>query len=160
MLDCLRCHHLTHICSTGRIPDHSSTAPDQSDRLITSLLQSLHQAQCHKMSNMQTIRRRIKPNIKRSLPVIHQIPDKRLIRNLRNQSSGLQLFINTHFPNFLSLTNLFILFTANLLRRKKDASLSGTLRSFSRMSAIRNPFLFDCMCRRMLILLRFWKFVL
>ena len=104
MLNCLRSHHLTHIRSARRIPDHSSTAPDQSDRLISSLLQSLHQTKCHKMSNMQTIRRRIKPNIKRSLPIIHQIPDKRLIRNLRNQPSCLKFFINTHFSTFLSFS--------------------------------------------------------
>ena len=159
MLDCLRCHHLTHICSTGRIPDHSSTAPDQSNRLIASLLQSLHQAQCHKMSNMQTIRRRIKPNIKRSLPVIHQIPDKRLIRNLRNQSSGLKLFINTHFSTFLSFSKPISYSQPIFSARRRRRPVWNSLKS-SRMSAIRKPFLFDCMCWRMLILLRFWEFVL
>ena len=97
MLDRLRGHHGTHIRSAGRIPDITGTSTDQSDRLISSHLKTLHQTQSHKMPYMKAVRRRVKPDIKSSLPVIDQFPDLLLIRHLGDQPPGLQFLINSHF---------------------------------------------------------------
>ena len=97
MIDLLDGHHLTHIGTTGRVTDHTGTTADQGDRLIAGLLQTLHQGQCHKVTYMQRICRRVKADIEGRLPVIDQITNLLLIGNLRNQSSGYQLLINTHF---------------------------------------------------------------
>ena len=40
----LLCHHGTHICTTGRISDHSSAATNQCNGLVPCHLQPLHKA--------------------------------------------------------------------------------------------------------------------
>ena len=42
MIDRFGCHHGSHITSSGRIPDHAGSTANQSDRLISCHLQSLH----------------------------------------------------------------------------------------------------------------------
>ena len=73
VLNLLYCHHSTHICSTGRIPHHSGTAPNQGYRLISCHLQTLHQTQSHKMTYMETVCGRVKSNIKSCLSMIDQL---------------------------------------------------------------------------------------
>ena len=42
MINRFGCHHGSHITSSGRIPDHAGSTANQSDRLISCHLQSLH----------------------------------------------------------------------------------------------------------------------
>ena len=53
VLDCFSCHHLAHICSARGVANHSSTATDKNDGLISCHLQSLHKAESHKVTNVK-----------------------------------------------------------------------------------------------------------
>ena len=75
MLNGLLGHHGTHVTSAGGITDHCGTTADQSDRLVTCHLHSLHQAQCHEMSHVKAVCGRIKTDVEGSLSVIDQFLD-------------------------------------------------------------------------------------
>ncbi len=108
-------HHASHIASARRIADHSRTAADQCNRFIPCFLQSLHQTKRHKMSYVQTVRRRVKPDVKSRLSFIDQLSDLFRIRQLRKQSSCLQFFINFHV---LTIPFRFLLSSTNLNRAR------------------------------------------
>ena len=80
-------HHLPHIGTTGRISDHTGSASNQGDRLIACCLQTLHQAQRHKVPYMKRIRSGVEANIKDCLSFIDHFSDFFFICNLGNQSS-------------------------------------------------------------------------
>ena len=101
MLNRFHRHHLAHIGAPGGVAYHSSAAAQQGDGPVARLLQSLHQAQRHKMAHMKGIRSRIKADIKGRLSVVDQLPDLLLICHLGNQAAGCQFVVNLHFP-FLS----------------------------------------------------------
>ncbi|OQA17835.1 MAG: hypothetical protein BWY61_02097 [Firmicutes bacterium ADurb.Bin354] len=81
--------HLTHICFSGRITDHTGTAAKKGDRLVSCALQSLHKAKCHEMTYMKTVRRRIETDIKYSLTAVYKLSDLSLICCLCYKASGL-----------------------------------------------------------------------
>ena len=96
MLNLFRSHHASHIRSSGRIADVSGSSANQRDRLISCLLQTFHQTERHEMSDMKAVCRRVKPNVKNSFPIVHQISDSFLIRHLGNQPACLKFFVNSH----------------------------------------------------------------
>ena len=102
VLNLLRCHHRTHIRSSGRISDVSCTASDQRDRFISCHLQTFHQTKRHKVPYMKTICCWIKSNIKCCLSFIYQFGDSLLVCHLRDQTSCFQFVINLHLlhPHF------------------------------------------------------------
>ena len=104
VLNHLRSHHLTHIGTSGRISDHSCSAANQGDGLISCHLQTLHQAKSHEMTNMQTVCSRIETNVESCLSFIYHFFDFFFICNLGNQTAGYQLVITSHvcFLSFFS----------------------------------------------------------
>ena len=101
VLDDLRRHHRSGIGPSGRITDHAGSASKQGDRFVPRHLQSLHQAQRHKMPDMQAVRSRVEPDVERRLAGIDHVSDPVRIRELREQSAGLKFLIYTH-QNILS----------------------------------------------------------
>ena len=112
MLDLLRCHHTSHISSSGWISDISCTTTDQCDWLVSCFLQTFHQAQCHEMSYMKTVCCRVESDIECSLSIIYKFFDSLFICYLGDQASCLKFFINSH----LSSPSLFVLFFCNFYR--------------------------------------------
>ena len=97
VLDGLLSHHRPHIRTAGGVSDHSSTTANEGNGLIASHLQPLHQAQCHKVSNMERVSRGIKANIERSLAVVDHLADLFFIGHLGDQAAGNQFIIQFHF---------------------------------------------------------------
>ena len=54
------------------VADHRGAAADQGNRTVAGHLQTFHQAQRHKVTNMQRVRRRVKSNIKGRLAAVNQ----------------------------------------------------------------------------------------
>ncbi len=104
MLDHLRCHHLSHIGTSGRIPDHAGPASDQGNRLVSCHLQALHQTQSHEMTYMQAVCGRIKTDIEGSLSLVYHFFNFFFVRNLRDQTAGYQLLVTIHslFPPLIT----------------------------------------------------------
>ena len=96
VLDRLFCHHLAHVGTSGRVADHRRTASDQGDRLVACLLQTLHQAKCHEVSDMKAVRGRVEADVKRRLSVVYEIADLFFICYLCNQSSCNEFVVNLH----------------------------------------------------------------
>ena len=94
--DLLLCEHFPHIGLAGRVADHACAAPEQGDRFIACHLQALHEAQGHKMSDVQAVRRRIKADVENGFSRIDEFPDPLLVRYLCNQASCFQFFIYLH----------------------------------------------------------------
>ena len=88
--------HRAHIRFSGRIAYHARTAPQKGDRFIAGHLHSLHQAQRHKMTYVETVRRRIKSDIKSCLSVIYKVSDLIFIRDLGEQAAFFQFFVASH----------------------------------------------------------------
>ena len=106
MGDRLFCHHLAHVASARRIPDHGCAASDQGDRFVARHLQPFHQTQRHKMADVQTVRRGIKSNIKHGLSIVKHLTNMRFIRHLSNQSARFQFLVNLHVAfSFVFLFN-------------------------------------------------------
>ena len=103
MLNGLLCHHLTHIGSSGWITDHCGTSTNQSNWLIATHLQTLHQAQCHKVPHMQGVCRAVKADVERGLAVVDHLADLILVGDLCDQAARHQFLINTHSFDFLSV---------------------------------------------------------
>ena len=96
VLDGFFCHHLTHICSSGRVTDHTGTAAEKCDRTVACHLKTFHQAECHKMSYMKTVCCRVKANVEGCLSVIYHFFDLVFICYLGNQASRLKFFPYCH----------------------------------------------------------------
>ena len=96
MLNCFSCHHLAHICSAGRVANHSSASANKCNWLVARHLQTLHKAKRHKMTNMQTVGSRVKTNIKNCFSAVYQFSYFFFICNLCNKTSCNKLFINSH----------------------------------------------------------------
>ena len=94
-------HHLAHISTSRRVADHTCSAAQQSDRSVSCLLETFHQAERHKMSHMQGIRGRVKPDVKRRFSVVNQFSDLFFVRHLSDQAAGYQFVIDFHFPLLL-----------------------------------------------------------
>ena len=97
VLDCFFCHHLAHIGSSRRIANHRCTTADQCNWFIAGHLQTLHQTECHKMSDMKAVRRRVKSNVENGFPIIYQFLNFFFVCYLRDQSTGNQFVIYFHF---------------------------------------------------------------
>ena len=109
MLNGLRCHHLTHIGTSGWITDHGCTTADQRDWLVSCHLQTFHQTQCHKMSHMQTVSCRVKTDIKYCFSIVDEFLDFFLIGYLCDQTSGNQFVVKCHWVSSCNLTFLIFL---------------------------------------------------
>ena len=96
VLNGFRCHHLTHIASSGRITNHSSSAADQCDWLVSCHLQTFHQTQCHEMSYMKAVCCGVKSNIKCCFSIVDQFFNFFFICYLGNQAAGNQFIVNCH----------------------------------------------------------------
>ena len=81
--------HLPHICTAGRISDHSSTPADEGNRFVPCHLQALHQRQRHKMSRCQTVCGAVKADIEHCFPRIDHTLDLFFVGDLGDQTSGL-----------------------------------------------------------------------
>ena len=88
VLDHLRSHHLSHICTARGVSYHACAAADQSDGLIPRHLKALHQAKCHKVAHMEAVRRGIKSDIEHGFSLVHHLFDLFLIGHLGDQSPG------------------------------------------------------------------------
>ena len=88
MLDNLWRHHSSHISTARWISYHSGTPADQGDWLISCHLQTLHQAERHKMSYMEAVCCRVKANIEYRLSLIYHFPDLFFVCYLGNKTSG------------------------------------------------------------------------
>ena len=88
MLDDLRSHHLTHICTSGWVTYHTGSAADQGDRLISCHLETFHQAQCHEMSYMKAVSGWVKTDVENCLSFVYHFTDFFFICYLGDQASG------------------------------------------------------------------------
>ena len=88
MVDRLFGHHLTHIGTSGRITDHCGTAADQSDRFVACHLETFHQAECHKVSDMKAVCGRVEANVENGLSVVYEFFDLFFIGYLGDQTAG------------------------------------------------------------------------
>ena len=82
VLDGFRGHHGTHIGAPRRISDISGAAAHQNHGTVARHLQTLHQAQRHKVPHMQAVRCGIESNVKRGLSCVDQLSDFLFIRHL------------------------------------------------------------------------------
>ena len=89
VIDRFTCHHFTHIRLARRIPDHAGSASEKGNRFISCHLQPFHQAQGHKMTDMQAVRCRVEPNIESSFAGIHQLSDGIFVSYLGDQTACL-----------------------------------------------------------------------
>ena len=96
VVDLLDRHHGPEILSSGRVSDHTGTAADECDRLVAGLLQTLHQKQGHKVTDMKRVGGRVKTNIESRLAVVDQVSDLILVCQLGQKPSCLQFLKNMH----------------------------------------------------------------
>jgi hypothetical protein len=96
MLDGFLGQHLTHIRSSGRVTDHTSTTAKKGNRAVACHLQSLHQAKSHEVSYMKAVCCRVKADIKCSFTIVYHLFDLVFICNLRDQATCFQFFPNCH----------------------------------------------------------------
>ena len=66
VLDHFSSHHFAHIGLPGRISDHRRTAADEANGPVPRTLHMSHNHHTQKMTDMQTVRRRIETDIKRN----------------------------------------------------------------------------------------------
>ena len=141
MLDCLRCHHLTHICSSGWITDHSCSSTDQCDWFISCFLQTFHQTQCHEMSYVKAVCCRVKSDVECSLSIVDQVFDPVFVCYLCDQTSCNEFFINSHFYSPFIMLMIYRILTllqlANILFRKQFSHITGQKKSLSNQYWIR-----------------------
>ena len=67
MVDKFRRQHLAHIVLAAGVADHTGAAAQQCDGTMPRPLHMGHSHQSNKVTDMQTVRRRVKANIKRDL---------------------------------------------------------------------------------------------
>ena len=85
-------HHLPHIGLAGRISDHAGAASQQNDGLVARHLESLHQAQRHKVAYMQGICGGVKADVEGCFAGVDQFLDLLFIGELCQQPSAFQFF--------------------------------------------------------------------
>ena len=66
VLDHFSSHHFAHVGLPGRISDHRRTAADEANGTVPCALHMSHDHHAQKMTDMQTVRRRIETDIKRN----------------------------------------------------------------------------------------------
>ena len=96
MPDRLSGHHLTHITAAARVADHGGAAADEGDGPVAGLLQTLHQAQSHKMAHVEGVCRGVKADVEGRLAVVDHLADLGFVGHLCDQTARLQFFINSH----------------------------------------------------------------
>jgi hypothetical protein len=107
VLDGLDRQHLTHIAASGGVADHAGAAADQNDRAVAGHLQALHEAQRHKVADVQGVRGRVEADIESGLAVVDHFPDLVLVCDLRDEAARLQFFINSHIDDLLYFSGEF-----------------------------------------------------
>ena len=100
--DVLFGQHLAHVGAAGGIADHGGASADQSDGLVASHLQALHQGQRHKMACGQAVGSAVEADVKGCLAVVDEVDDL-LVGDLRHQAAGFEFFVQSHefFPPVL-----------------------------------------------------------
>ena len=80
--------------------------------LLPAMLQTLHQAKCHEVSDMKAVCGRVKADVKRRLSVVYEITDLFFICYLCNQSSCDKFVVNLHdvcsFSFLFSVCSIYI----------------------------------------------------
>ena len=109
MLNGLGCQHLTHIGLAGRVAYHAGAAAYQCDRLVACHLESLHQAQCHEVTNVQAVRSGVKTDIESCLTVVDKLLQLLFIGHLGDEPSSFQFFKTSHYY-FLRISNVFSIY--------------------------------------------------
>ena len=109
VLDGVLGQHLTHVGAAGGVADQRRTVADQGDGLVARHLQTLHQAQRHKVAHVQAVRRTVKADVECGLAVVDHLADLFFICDLCDQTAGHQFLINTHSFNFLSVCSFVFL---------------------------------------------------
>ena len=90
-------HHLAHIGTSRGVTYHSSSAADKSDRLVSRHLKTLHKAERHKVTNVQTVCRGVKADIENGFSVVYHFLYFFFVRYLSDKTSGNELVVNSHF---------------------------------------------------------------
>ena len=110
VLDGLLSKHLAHIGAAGGVADERRAVADEGDGLVAGHLQALHQAQRHKVTNVQRIRRAVKANVKRGFAVVDHVFDLFLIGHLRDQAAFDQFIIQCHhlISSYMSFFDLVL----------------------------------------------------
>ena len=110
VLDGLDSHHRAHIGTAGRVADHSGAAADQRDRLVACHLHALHQAERHKVANMQAVRGRIEADVEGCLAVVDHLADLFFVRYLRDQTARFQFVVKLHYSvSCISICLIFMI---------------------------------------------------
>ena len=97
VLNGLRGHHGAHIGTAGGVADIAGAAADQDDRTVPCHLQALHEAESHKVTDMQAVCRGVKADIKGRLTVVDELFDLFLVSHLSDEPAGNEFVINGHF---------------------------------------------------------------
>lgn len=101
VLDGLLGHHLSHIGLAGRVTDHCCAAADEDNGLVACHLETFHQAQRHKMANVQAVCGGVKTDVEGCLSGVHQFFDLFLVGHLGDETPSFQFFKYCHvFPSF------------------------------------------------------------
>ena len=86
---------------------HAGAAAYQSKRLVPGHLQALHEAQRHKVADVQGVRGRVEADVESGLAVVDHFPDLVLVCDLRDEAARLQFFINSHIDDLLYFSGEF-----------------------------------------------------
>ena len=86
-------HYLTHICTSGRVADHTGAAADEHDRSMSELLHIHHDDDLHEVTHVEAVCRRIESNIELDFLVLKKFSDLLLISRLFYKTSLLQNII-------------------------------------------------------------------
>ena len=96
VVDKFRRQHLAHIVLAAGVADHTGAAAQQCDGTVPRPLHMGHSHQSNKVTDMQTVRRRVKSNIKRNLFLLQHFPNFILMGNLCDKTTFLQHIKNRH----------------------------------------------------------------
>ncbi len=69
---------------------------DQYDRPVAGHLQALHQAEGHKVPDMERVGGRIKADVEGCPAAVDQLPDFFFVRHLRNQTARDEFIVDCH----------------------------------------------------------------
>ncbi len=88
--------HFPHVGLARGVADHSGAAAQESDGLVARHLQTLHQAQSHKMPYVKAVRRGVEADVEGCLAFVDKVAHGLLVGDLCDEAAGLQFFIDFH----------------------------------------------------------------
>ena len=80
VLDGFNRHYLTHIGTSGRISNHSCASADEHYWSMTVFLHIHHDDDLHEMTDMKTVSRRVKPDIKFNFLILQKLTNLFFVR--------------------------------------------------------------------------------